>query len=185
VIGQLVPIVLVGVLAFALTSVLVIPGVRNSIAGFATDLRLRFLPEIVDVHPVAVRGAGVGRNTAMLAIDDNTATFWLADPKAGAPTVTAEFAAPINLGGIVVHSGSTTDSDFIRHRRPKTIELSFPGTDRPPVDLVLADTADPQALAVDVRDVRTTAIRIVDWFESAAGGDALLAVREIELKERR
>ena len=133
----------------------------------------------------AATGQAVGSNVAKLAIDDNTATFWLSDPAAGDPTLTVDIGAKINLGALVIHSGSSTESDFTRHRRPKTIELTFPGTDRPAVDLVLKDTSDPQPLSVDVRDVRTVVIRVVDSFESGAGGDKLLAIREIEFKERR
>jgi ribosomal protein L40E len=180
-----IPFVLIAVLAFGITSVVVAPGVRDFLGGVVTDLRLRFLPEISDIHPVNVQGAGVGSNTGKLAIDNNTKTFWLADPALGDPTVTAGLDSTINLGGLVVHSGSSTATDFTSHRRPKTLELTFPGTDQPPVQVTLKDVAEPQPLAIDVRGIKTVAFRVVDWFEAAAGGDKLVAIREIELKQRR
>jgi ribosomal protein L40E len=184
VLRRIAPLLVVAIIAFGATS-LVIPGTRAAIGGVVTDLKLRFLPEIADVHPVGATGEGVGSNTAKLAIDDNTATFWLADPAAGDPALTVDIGSKINLGGLVVHSGSSTQSDFPKHRRPKTIELTFPGTDRPAVDQVLADTSDPQPVSLDVRGVETVVIRVVDWFESGAGGDQFVAIREIEFKERR
>jgi hypothetical protein len=185
VVRRIVPVLAVAAIAFGATSLLVMPGARAFIGDTVTDLRLRFLPKIVDVIPVGASGQSVGANLAKLAIDDNTATFWLTDPATGAPTLTVDLGSTINLGGLVVHSGSSTESDFIKHRRPKSIELTFPGTDRPAVDLELKDTADPQPLSVDVRGVEIVVIRVVDWFESGTGGDKLLAIREIEFKERR
>lgn len=179
------PFVLIVLIAFGATSIVISPGVRDFLGSFVTDLRLRFLPEIADVHPVSAQGAGVGSNIGRLALDNNTATFWLADPATGAPTVTAGLSQATNLGGLVFHSGSTVEAAFTSHRRPKTVELTFPGTDRPAVQVVLKDVAEPQPVAVDVRGIKTVAFRVVDWFEAAAGGDKLVALREIELKERR
>ena len=176
---------LIVVIAFGATSVLISPGARDFVGSVVTDLRLRFLPEISDVHPVSVQGAGVGSNTGRLALDNNTATFWLADPASGDPTVSAGLGQTINLGGLVFHSGSTAEAAFTSHRRPKTVQLTFPGTDRPSVQVDLKDIAEPQSVAVDVRGVKTVVFRVVDWFEAAAGGDKLVAIREIELKERR
>jgi hypothetical protein len=179
------PLLVVAAIAFGATSLLVVPGPRAFVEGAVTDLRLRFLPQIVDIHPVGVSGPSVGANGADLTIDDNTATFWLADPAAGDATLTVDVGSTVNLGGLVVHGGSSTESDFTKHRRPRTIELTFPGTERPAVDLGLKDTSDPQPLSLDVRGVETVVIRVVDWYESGAGGDELLAIREIEFKERR
>jgi hypothetical protein len=180
-----IPFLLIGVLAFGATSVVVVPRVRDYLGGVITDLRLRFLPEISDIHPVNVQGAGVGSNTGKLAIDNNIKTFWLADPASGVPTVTAGLDSTVNLGGLVVHSGSSTTTEFTSHRRPKTLELTFPGTEQPPVQVTLKDVAEPQPVAIDVRGIKTVAFRVVDWFEAAAGGDKLVALREIELKQRR
>jgi hypothetical protein len=183
--GQLVPLLVVAVVAFGLTSYFLMPSVRSAVDGAVTDVRLRFFAQFVDLHPVSASGTGAHGNAGQLAVDDNTATFWLADPGAGDPTLTVQIGSTVNLGGLVVHSGSTTESAFTAHRRPKTIELTFPGTDRPAVSLPLTDTSAPQPVAVDVREVATVVIRIVDWYEAAAGGDQLVAIREIEFKERR
>jgi hypothetical protein len=181
----MVSLIVVAVFAFGLTSFLIIPDLRNAAGDFITDLRLRFLPQFEDVHPVRAQAPGAGQNNGRLAVDNNTNTFWLAETGAGDPALTVEIGSTINLGGLVVHSGSTTESDFTGHRRPKTLELSFPGTEQPDVELPLADTSDPQSIALDVRQIDTVVIRVTEWFESGAGGDDLIAIREIEFKERR
>ena len=184
-VGRLVPLLVIAVIAFGVTSILIMPNARDALGDLVTDLRLRFMPQIEDVHPIRAQGAGEGRNDGRLAVDNNTATFWLARSGTTEPAVTVEIGSTINLGGLVVHSGSTTESDFTAHRRPKTLELTFPGTDRPAVEVSLDDVAEPQPVALDVRDIDTVVIRVVSWFEAGAGGDQLVAIREIEFKERR
>ncbi|HEX5241145.1 MAG TPA: zinc-ribbon domain-containing protein [Candidatus Limnocylindrales bacterium] len=184
VLSRLVPLVLVALIAFGATSLVVMPSARSFVADRVNDVRLQFFGQISDIHPTAAQGAGVGANTGSKAVDDNTATFWLADPSKGAPTLTASFGTTFNLGGLVLHSGSTTQSDFTKHRRPKTIELSFPGTTAAAIQVSLADTADPQPMSVDVRSIQTVVVKVLDWYESGAGGDQLVAIREIEFKER-
>jgi hypothetical protein len=184
IVRRVVPLLLIALIAFGITSFLIVPGVRDAAGDLVTDLRLRFMPTITDVHPTKVQGDGVGSNDGSLAIDDNLATFWLANAGDGVPTVTADMGATINLGGLVVHSGSTTESDFSRHLRPKVIELSFPGAGKAPVQVTLQDISEPQPITLDVRDVRNVVFKVIDFFPSAAGGDDVLAIREIEVKQR-
>jgi hypothetical protein len=183
--GRLVPLLLIAVVAFGVTSLAIMPDARAAIADFVTDLRLRFMPQFEDVHPVGAQGAGIEGNRGRLAVDNNTNTFWLAETGSADPTLTVDIGATINLGALVVHSGSSTESDFTAHRRPKTLELSFPGTDHAAIEVVLADDAEPQPIALDVREIDSVVITVIDWFEAGAGGDRLLAIREIEFKERR
>ena len=101
------------------------------------------------------------------------------------PTLTVEFDRTFDLGGLVVHGGSGTEAEFLTHRRPKTIELTFPGSDQAAIEIELTDTADAQLLTVDARDVDTIVIRVVDTFDTGPNVDGLLAIREFEFKERR
>jgi hypothetical protein len=184
VIRRFAPFLIVAVLAFGITSVVLVPGVRTFFGDLVTDLRLRFLPEIDDVHPVKVTGAEGGTNPGKLAADFNTATFWLADP-GGSATITAEFASTFNLGALVVSSGPPTEADLLKHARPKTLEITFPGTDKPAVKVALEDVFKPQPVELDVRGVKTVAVRVVDSFPAGPGGDTRVAVREIEFKQRK
>jgi len=185
VLRQLVPLAVVAVVAGAGVGYLFVPNLHQRVDSIVADLRLSFLPQIVDLHPPKASGNGVSGRTGNLAVDDNTATFWLADPTAGPPTLTVELGQPTNLAGLIFHSGSATDSTFTQHRRPKTLALTFPGSAQGASELDLKDQSEPQAISLDVRDVSTVVIRITDWFESGEGGDRFVALREIEFKARR
>ena len=183
--GQIAPLLIIAVAAGAVVGYLFVPPLHQRVDGLVADLRLSYLPEISDLHPPQASGDGVDGHTGDLAVDDNTVTYWLADPAGAGPTLTVELGAPTNLGGLIFHSGSATDSSFTKHRRPERVELSFPGTERPPIELDLKDQSEPQAISLDARGVSTVVIHVVSWFEAGAGGDQLIALREIEFKERR
>lgn len=174
---------LVAVVIAPIAGYVAVPDIRERANAAFADLRLRFLPRIEDVHPGAVSGKGVGGHPGSDAGDDDRTTYWLADPGANAVAVTITFNQTTDLGGIIFHPGSATDSSFQRHRRPKTVRLTTPG--KPPVEVVVADTSEPVPLTIDIRGVDTLEVRIVDWWESAQGGDKLIALREIEFKARR
>ncbi|CAN5783980.1 hypothetical protein BH23CHL7_BH23CHL7_23570 [soil metagenome] len=183
--SRLVALVLILVVAAAAAGYVALPDVRSRVDSVIGDLRARFMPETADVHPLSARGRGVGRRDAELAVDDNTATYWLADPAVEQPTLTVEFGRSMRLGAIVVHSGSATDSEFTRHRRPRQLVLSFPGTDQPPIEVELGDDSAPQSKPLDTVTAGRVVVRVAAWFESGAGGDQLIALREIEFKELR
>jgi hypothetical protein len=85
---------------------------------------------------------------------------------------------------LVLHIGSSTEADYNDFRRPKVLELSFPGTDQEPLEVTLTDTSKDQGVAVDPRDVTSTiVVTVKEWFEST-GGDERIALREIEFKKR-
>lgn len=175
-----------GVIALGAAAVLTVPGLRDGIANVITDLRLRFVPEMVDIDPVSTTGAGVSNpNSGAMAGDHDTGTFWLAPSDSGAPSLTVNFKDPFDLGGIVMHSGATTEGDFTLHRRPEIIELTFPGTQLEPLVVTLEDTPNPQALTLDARNIKQIVIRVTKLFPASAGGDQFLAIREIEFKARK
>jgi hypothetical protein len=161
------------------------PGAKAFVDGFIADIQSALNPRIDDIFPVTAEGEGVGPSEAALAADNNTATFWLADPAAGSPTLTVEFEGPFRLGGLVVHAGSTTESDFTLHRRPRTLELTFPGSGQATVELELTDTSDAQILQFETGQIESIVIEVTEFFESGPGGDQIVALREIEFKERR
>ena len=141
---RVVPLLLIAALAFAVTSVIVVPSVRSGIGDVITDLRMRFLSTVSDIHPVKTEGEGVRKaNDGAKAADNSTLSFWLADPRNGDPTVTSTFQGPFNLGGLVFHNGAI-EAEFTKHWRAKTIELTFPGTDLPPLRRTLEDKLPPR-----------------------------------------
>ncbi|HUG48103.1 MAG TPA: hypothetical protein VMP67_06785 [Candidatus Limnocylindria bacterium] len=161
-----------------------LPDVRSRVDEVVADLRLSFLPNIDPVHPIRAEGPGPNDHPAAHATDDNTLTYWLTDPAGGGP-LRVTFSEPFNLGGLVFHSGSATDSDFLLHRRPRTVELRFPGTEHDPRSIELGDDSEAQSRAFDVRDVRVIEVRVIDSYPAGPGGDNRIALREIEFKARR
>jgi hypothetical protein len=124
-----------------------------------------------------------------MATDDDTKTFWLADPASNATAILVVFAEPTDLGGLVFHPGSATDATFQLHRRPRTIRLTFqssnPGPAPAPIEFDLKDQSEPDTKSLDVRKITIMEIRIVTSFDAGQGGDGLIAIREIEFKARR
>ncbi len=182
-VGRVIPLVIVAVFAFGLTSLAVIPGVRGAIGDVVTDLRLRFLPTIQDVHPSSADGAGVDGHPASLAVDTTTGTYWLAEPEGA--SMTARLPDETNLGGLVISSGSVGPDGVEGYRRPEVLELSFPNTDEPAVQVTLADTAEAQPLVLDVRGIDEVVVSVLRSFDGLPGAQPYVAIREIEFKERR
>jgi hypothetical protein len=156
--------------------------VRDAIGGLITDARLTLTPKFGDIHPTKVTGA-TGDVTAPLAIDNNTADVWFADASKDRVTVRADVGDPFNLAGFVIHSGATTDADFDKQARPKTIEVTFPGTKQEAKRITLEDTSKGQIIGLDVRGITSLVITIIDTYPST-GSDTRIAIREIEIKER-
>ena len=129
--------------------------------------------------------AGQADHQGICAVDDNTATFWLADSSSGAVTVTIQFAQPTDIGVLVFHAGSATDSQFSFHARPRRVRLAVTGSTAPPVELELKDQSEAQSLSVDLRKVSSVELRILDTFPASQGGRDTIALREVEFKARR
>jgi hypothetical protein len=161
-----------------------VPQFRSTVDDVIDELRFTFMSTPGEAHPIGT-GAGVDGQPAQLATDTNTATYWLADPASGVPTLTAVFEGRVNLSGLVFHSGSHPATDFTEHRRPRTVELRFPGTQISPVTLELKDEFEAQSYPVDAREISQLQIVIRDTHGPARNGGNLVALREVEFKVRR
>ncbi len=184
IIKRLTPVVVVAIIAFGITSMIIVPTVRDGLLDAITDLRMRFLPELAPILAIDADGDGESEHPASAAADDNTLSYWLVDPGTDEASVTVEFDRPFNLGALVFHLGSSTEAEYNDFRRPKVFELTFPGTESEPLTVTVTDVSKDQGIAVDPRDVESTiVVTVKEWFEST-GGDKRLALREIEFQER-
>lgn len=157
-------------------------GVLAALAGYA------FVPDVRDRTDSAIADArrmfDAWRNPGTNALDDNIATYWLADPSDGAPSVDVNFGDTINLVSVTFHSGAGTGDEFSRYHRPRTVEFRFPGGVSS-VRLVLRDDPAAQRHSLEVNSVRTMELRIIDFYEADAQGEPLVALREVEFRSRR
>lgn len=185
IVKPLIAIVLVLGVAGPAVGYVALPNVRQRVDAAIADLRRLVMPTLEDVHPTQRVGSGTTDHPAALAADDNKLTFWLAEPSDDPPLLTVTFAEPFDLGALVFHTGSSTQSEFTLHQRPKTVELRFRDTSEDPLVLELANASTDQRYPADVPGVQVIEIRIVDTYPSAAVGDQLIALREIEFKARR
>jgi hypothetical protein len=177
-------IVLLLAVAGAAVGYVAVPNIRQRVDSAIADLRQIVMPTLEDVHPIRREGEGTTDHPAAAAADDNTLTFWLAEPSTDPPLLTVTFEEPFDLGALVFHTGSSTESDFTLHRRPRSVQLTFPGTSANPLAIDLANESIDQRHPADAPGVQVIEIRILDTYPSA-GGDQLTALREIEFKARR
>jgi hypothetical protein len=183
-IRRIAPVFIVAILAFGLTSLVLVPGVRDSIGDLVTDLRLRFLGELEPIIAESVGGTGVQGTAGAMAANNIRTDFWLAasDQDGGTPTITVRFEEAFYLGAILVHNGWSKDDDFTEHRRPKTLELSFPDMDIDPIRVELKDDPAEQSFYIDAKDVDTIVVKVIDTY--TAGADEIVGLREIEFKKK-
>ena len=177
-------ILLLLAVAGAAVGYVAVPNIRQRVDSAIADLRRIVMPTLEDVHPIRREGEGTTDHPAAAAADDNTLTFWLAEPSTDPPLLKVTFAEPFDLGALVFHTGSSTESDFTLYRRPKSVQLTFPDTSANPLVIGLADESIDQRYPADVPGVQVIEVRILDTHPST-GGDQLTALREIEFKARR
>jgi hypothetical protein len=97
-------------------------------------------------------------------------------------TLTVTFDPAIHLGQIGFTLGaSSKPEDFVTQPRPKAVRLHF--SDGSIKDLMLKDTSDFQAYAVDAKNTTGLGIEILDVFKSTQGKSDC-AISEIEFFER-
>jgi hypothetical protein len=161
-------LVALGVIA-ALVGYVLVPDVRQRVDSAVGDVRRMF---------------DTFSNPGTQALDDDIATYWLADPSGETPSVNVNFGDTINLVSVTFHSGAGTGDDFSRYGRPRTVEFRFPGGGSP-VRVVLRDDPAAQEHPLEVDSVRTIELRIVDFYGADADGEPLIALREVEFTSRR
>ena len=153
----------------ALASYFVVPEVRERVDSMVADGR---------------RAWDTFRNPGGNALDDDVATYWLADTSGDTPSVSVNFSDTINLVTATFHSGAGSGDEFTRYRRPRTVEFSHPGGGRP-VRIVLRDDAAAQEHDLELPGVRALEMRILDFYGGASEGEVLVALREVEFTSSR
>jgi hypothetical protein len=165
--GRVLPFAVVVIIMGVIGSYLVVPDVQLEVNRTVAQLKRQFLPDLVDVTPVA-------RNEALRAVDGNLVTWWESDEER--PTLTLRFDPPVDLGNLIVTAGANAD-DFPTHRRPLALDLVVDG--EVGATLQLADSKEPQSQRIDLRDVGQ--LRIVVTGMTGPNG-APVAIRELEFK---
>jgi hypothetical protein len=168
ILGYLVSFALLAIILGAIGSYVAVPDVRAQVDTTIADLRRQYLPELVDVTPVA-RSEAVGR-----VIDRNLVTWWEGD--GDRPSLVLRFDPPVDLGNIGVSSGANGD-EFPDFRRP--LQLRLEAGDAPAVTVDLDDTATFQPRGIDLRDVSQLRVTVLS---STGPARAPVAIRDLEFK---
>ena len=142
-----------------------IPGIVNSLKRIVS-------PTLVPVRPTTVKASSEVKNhEGRLAFDTFTNTDWQATGTS--PTLTITFKTPVDLGAVIVHSGSA--DKFVDFRRPATLLLTY--SDGTSATLTLKDAHDPQTMDLSASKVDSVEIKVVDTNGPA---DAPISLSELE-----
>lgn len=142
-----------------------VPAARSRIDGLINDASVAF---------------ALSRHPSSNALDKNVATFWLADPNAGVPTLIVNFTDTTDLAGLIFQSGATPGAEYQNHARPWRVELVFPGETQTVIVELQDDPGPQQKCLAQNHSVRTFEMRIVSVYEADPGGQDLVALREVE-----
>ncbi len=165
--GRVLPFAVVILIMGVIGSYFVVPDVQLQVNRTIAQLKRQFLPDLVDVTPVA-------RNEALKAVDGNLVTWWESDDDR--PGLTLRFDPPADLGNLIVTGGANAD-EFPTHRRPLELDLEVDG--EVGATLQLADTKEPQSQRIDLRDVAQLRIVVTSM---TGPNNAPVAIRELEFK---
>jgi hypothetical protein len=180
VLGLLIAGAAIGVLSYAF-----VPGLKGTIDHGIDNVRRTIMPSYGPIapHDYTASEPPVEGHPEQLAFDAGSNTYWAAT---SSPTLalTVTFDHPFDLGAILLSTAPVlTRTDF---DRPKTVELSFPGTDNKSVTLTLADTDQQiQNGGLDARGVTQVVLTFKDYYAAAAGGQNVLAMTDIQFQYRR
>jgi hypothetical protein len=165
--ARVLPFAVVILIMGVIGSYLVVPDVQLEVNRTIAQLKRQFLPDLVDVTPVA-------RNEALKAVDRNRVTWWQGE--GDRPALNLRFDPPVDLGNIIVTGGANAD-DFPTHRRPLKLDLVVDG--EVAATLQLADSNEPQSQRIDVPDVAQLRVVVTDM---TGPNNAPVAIRELEFK---
>jgi hypothetical protein len=144
----------------------------------------------IQVRPVTTAASGVsGKQTAKLAFDGATNTFWAA-PRAGkgataVPYVTGTFAEPTKLVAFTIYSGVAVETPrFVAGPRAAEIEVTVTTGGSPVVKrFPLEDLPGKQDFDLEVTDARSIQIAVVRT--KAPSKTIYTAITEVELYAHR
>ncbi len=165
--SRVLPFAIVVVIMGVIGSYFVVPDVQLEVNRTVAQLKRQFLPDLVDVTPVA-------RNEALKAVDGNLATWWEGD--GAAPALTLRFDPAVDLGNLIVTGGANAD-EFPTSRRPLALDFVVNGDGAG--TLALADSKEAQSQRIDLSDVSQLRIVVTD---STGPEGAPVAIRELEFK---
>jgi hypothetical protein len=115
---------------------------------------------------------------ARYAFDRKAVTWW--SSREAAPTLRATFAAPVDLGALIIQAG--VEAEFVDYRRPATLEVTALDTGET-YTVELEDVGTEQSF----RDVNLDGTAEVEFKVTATRGDAglPLAISEIQIFAKR
>ena len=144
----------------------------GGIPAIVDNIRRIISPSLEPVRPTDVTASDeIKGHEGRIAFDTFTNTDWQAN--AAAPSLTITFKTPVDLGAVIVHSGSA--DKFVDLRRPATLELAF--SDGTSTTISLKDEHDPQTFDLSASKVESVKITIT---ETNGPGDAPVSLSELE-----
>jgi hypothetical protein len=181
---SVVSLLLIALIAGAVTSYLVLPSVRDSVNGAINSVRMNVAPNYVAVNTAGqATGAALAGHPAQAAFDGFNNTYWAAPAGATQPTITAHFVPAGDIAKILITSGEATD--FQAQPRPKTIRLTFLNASGATVftkDYDLQDTHDPQTLDASATGASQVQITVLAVYASIKGTS--VSITEVEFRAR-
>lgn len=131
--------------------------IGGGIPGAIDNIRKIVSPTLEPVRPVTVTASEeIKGHEGRLAFDTYTNTDWEAN--GATPSLTITFKTPVDLGAVIVHSGS--ENSFVDMRRPATLQLTF--SDGTSTTLNLEDVHDLQTFDLSASKVDSVQIKVVD-----------------------
>ena len=181
---SVVSLLLVALIAAAITGYVVLPSVRTAVNGAINSVRLAVAPSYVPVNTAGqATGAGLSGHPAEAAFDGFSNTYWAAPAGTSQPTITAHFAPAADVAKILVTSGDS--ADFQAQPRPKTLRFTFldaSGTTVFTRDYDLQDVKDAQTLDASATGATEVRITVLAVYESIKGTS--VSITEIEFRAR-
>lgn len=147
-----------------------VPAVRSRIDGLIND---------------AAVAIALFQNPSGNAVDSNVASFWLADPADGIPSVRVNLDKTTNLAGMTFQGGATPGAEFQKYGRPRQVEIVFFGEGRNEAFELKDDPAPQVKCLTELHLVQTFEIRILSVYEPPAPGQDLVALREVAFTKER
>jgi len=178
----LIPLLVVVVVAGAVTGYVMVPSVHQGIDKLVTQVRRTVAPTYVPVNTAgkAVGSAGTG-HPALAAFDGFSNTYWAAPPGAKAPTLSASFSPAVDIAKVLITAGAS--GDFQALPRPKSLLLEFLDASGQVIaskTTQLTDTKDPQVIDVAASGVSGVRLTVQAIYQGAGTGG--VAITEIEFR---
>jgi hypothetical protein len=181
VMGLLIAAAAIGVLSYAF-----LPDVKGKVDQGIDQVRRTVMPSYGPIAPHDYTGSvpPIEGHPEKLAFDAGSNTYWAAT-SSSTLALTVTFDHAFDLGALLMNTAPVeTRTQF---DRPKTIELSFPGTTISPI--VLNDVADSDKQisigGLNAKGVTVVVLTFKEYHQAVAGAQNVLAMTDIQFQERR